>query len=275
MDTLEKSYQQMQAHFLTPESFAKEGEVPRLMFVFGSPGVGKSTCLKPKLNSFFENSKPINLEIDEFKTFVPQVQNVNKLTDEWFARLTNKAIEEKRNIIIFRQRSMLAPTQTFGLYKKAKENGYFTQAVVMALDKERSRLGMVHRYECALENARKTGQFDRENYPRKPDFVRHYIFFRALPIIATACTKLKEIDRIDVYDRQCVLLASQDKTTGKKTKQTPIQALLKERHRSWNIWEKNRFNRQRFEAAEKMKERGSNRLEMLKFKFLTATPKNK
>lgn len=275
MSIPQKSYQKMEEHFLPPQTFPQDGAAPRLIFVFASPGAGKSTYVKPVLNRMLQPGAAVNLEIDELKTFIPSGADVNKTANEWFEHFVNRAIVERRNIIIFRQRSMLQPAQTLEIYKKAKAVGYVTQAAFVALDKERSRLGMVHRYEFALDNAVRTEGIDRANYPRKPDFLRHYVFYKALPATLHACSLCKAVDIVDVYDRQGVRLAYEDKTTGQHSPQPPSRALRFERTRDWNIWEKNKFNRRRDEAETKMKEHGRSFFERLKFRFLTATFKNK
>lgn len=275
MNRSEQSYREMEKHFLPPLTMPQESGTPRLIFVFASPGAGKSTYVKPVLNRLITHGAAVNLEIDELKTFIPAGLDIAKTADAWFSRLVDKAIEERRSIIIFRQRSMLRPGQTLGIYKKAKACGYLTQASFVALDKERSRLGMVHRYEFALDKAMREGTLDRENYPRKPDFLCHYIFYKALPATLCACSLCKAVDIVDVYDRQGARLAYEDKAAGVSSRLSPFRAVRHERTRGWNIWEINKFNRRRGEAETKMKEHGRSLFERLKFRFLTATFKNR
>lgn len=147
-----------------------------MVFVFSSPGAGKSTRIKPLLQKSFATS-PVLLEIDELKAFIPAGDNIDKTADDWFCRIVDGALDLKYNIIIFRQRSMLQLKQTRDYLKKARQNGYRTEVCILALDKQRSRLGMVHRYEFALENYLKNPAADDvQNYPRKPDFIKHGVF---------------------------------------------------------------------------------------------------
>lgn len=275
MDSPEQAYRKMEEHFLQPQTLPQDGVSPSLIFVFASPGAGKTTYVKPVLNKLLKPARAVNLEIDELKTFIPAGSDLNKTADSWFVRIVGKAIEERRSIIIFRQRNMLQPGQTLEIYKRAKAAGYLTQASFVALDKERSRLGMVHRYEFALDNVVGKGEIDRENYPRKPDFLRHYIFYKALPVMLHVCSHSKAVDVVDVYDRQGRCLAYDDKTTGRNSPQSPSRAMRFERTRSWNVWEINKFNRRRNEAETKMKEHGRSLFKIIKFRFLTSTFKNK
>ena len=275
MKTREQSYQEMEQYFLTSRSVMLKNEAPRLIFVFASPGAGKSTNIKPRLNELFVETGAVNLEIDELKTFIPQGEDVDKTADEWFLCLLDKAISQKRNILIFRQRNMLLPGQTLGLYRKAKRAGYVTQASFLALDKERSRLGMVHRYEFALENAIQNRELNRTNYPRYPNFLSHYIFYKAMPMVIRACDLSKAVDIVDVYDRQGKKIAWKDKRSGEQSVFSPLQALSHERGRSWEAWEKLKFIRRRQEAENKMEQHGRSRFERLKFKILTYTSKSK
>lgn len=275
MNAQEQAYRKMEVYFLTPRCRASDTEPPRLVFVFASPGAGKSTLVKSRLNGQFAETGAVNLEIDELKTFIPAGQNVAKTADAWFLRLIDKAISERRSLLVFRQRNMLLPGQTRRLYQKAKAAGYVTQASFLALDKERSRLGMVHRYEFALENEVRTPELNRVNYPRRPDFLCHYIFYKALPVMQHACSFWKSVDVVDVYDRQGERLAWHDKRTGQGSPLTPSRAIRCERTRRWNIWEKNKFNRRRAEAETKMKEHGRGWFALLKFKLLTLTSKSR
>lgn len=275
MDELEQSYQKMEEHFLSSRSSRYENDKPQLIFVFASPGAGKSSNIKPILNWQLRPKTIVNLEIDELKTFIPYGANIDKTANDWFLRLVDRAIEQRRSIVIFRQRNMLQLKQTFNIYKKAQNAGYLTQATFLALDKERSRLGMIHRYEFALDNTLGGNEIDRENYPRRPKFLSHYIFYKALPVMLNVCSLSKTVDIVNVYDRNGVRLAYEDKKTGQRSSLSASQALRHERNRVWSPNEISRFNRRRDEAETKMKEHGRSFFEKLKFHFLTATPKNK
>ncbi len=275
MDILEQSYREMEDYFLETLRFSTRPETPRLIFVFASPGAGKSTNIKPRLNKMFAENKVVNLEIDELKTFIPKGCDVAKTANEWFLRLVDKSVADKRNIMIFRQRSMLKPQQTWYIYQKAKEAGYITQAVFLALDKERSRLGLIHRYEFAIENALGKPEDNRASYPRRPDFLSHYIFYKAMPIFLQRCKVSPDVDIIDVYDRRGKHLAWSNKLTGEHSTEGVEHALLRERTRQWDGVEKDTFNRRCSEAQEKMKAHGRSWFDYLKFRILTYTRKSK
>lgn len=276
LKAIEEAYAQAEAYFFKPfSSERRKSAEPHLYFIFSSPGAGKSTNIKPLLKNELAADKPVVLEVDELKSFVPENADVVKTVDDWFLKLINKAMEEKRSLIIMRQRNMLVPKQTLNIYKTAKEKGFITHANIVALDKARSRLGMIHRYEYALDDKSTDEQHIRENYPRKPDFLRHKIFYKAVPLITAFCSCSKYVDIVEVYDRERNKLAWNNKITGDKSYISPIRALFKERKRAWEPWEKEKFNTQKQQAKEKMKEHNCSILDMIKFKFLTRTRRNK
>lgn len=98
-----------------------------MVFVFSSPGAGKSTRIKPLLQKSFALLRVV--EIDELKAFIPDGDNIDKTADDWFCRIVDGALDLKYNIIIFRQRSMLQLKQTRDYLKKARQNGYRRKSV--------------------------------------------------------------------------------------------------------------------------------------------------
>lgn len=78
-----------------------------MIFVFGSPGAGKSTNIKPLLLKSFQTS-PACLEVDELKAFLPEGEERNpQMADEWFNRIVDEAVKLRYNLVIFRLRNML------------------------------------------------------------------------------------------------------------------------------------------------------------------------
>ena len=266
-------YQRAENYFFSQKT--RKAEQPYFIFVFASPGAGKSTNIKPLLKEQFNQDKPVIIEVDELKSFIPEGMDIDKTTNDWFIKLVDKAISERRHVVIFRQRNMLKPQQTRRLYQKAKKAGYITQAKIVALDKVRSRLGVIHRYEHAVDTLHQDETSQIENYPRKPDFIKHYIFYKALPVITDICSRSDLVDIVEVYDRERNKIAWQNKLTGEKSAQTPLQALKRERTRSWAPWEKEKFNRRYKEAEAKMKMHHRSWVDFVKFKWLTFTTKNK
>lgn len=93
-------------YFFTGKQQVPAGEQPRLIFVFGSPGAGKSTNIKPLLLKSFQTS-PACLEVDELKAFLPEGEERNpQMADEWFNRIVDEAVKLRYNLVIFRLRNM-------------------------------------------------------------------------------------------------------------------------------------------------------------------------
>lgn len=257
-------------YFFTGKQQVPAGEQPRLIFVFGSPGAGKSTNIKPLLLKSFQTS-PACLEVDELKAFLPEGEEQNpQMADEWFNRIVDEAVKLRYNLVIFRLRNMLLPGQTARILRHAREHGYQTEVDILALDRRRSTLGMIHRYEQALENQNKSAPKDVVNYPRRPEFAKHFILFKALPVVTGLCEKSKLVDKINVYDRQGNRLAWQNKISGTRSELSPSQALRQERKRRWLLCEKARYQLQRREDIEKMKRRRSAFRELWTAKILTS-----
>lgn len=272
MNKLETAYLEAEEYFLL--SSAKGLDKPHCIFVFASPGAGKSVNVKKNINRRLAGEKPVNLEADALKSFVPAGEPIDEVVAVWFKRLMGKIIEEKRNVLIFRQRNMLELHQTFGIYKKAKENGYITQAVFLAIDKKRSRLGMIHRYEMALEKAAEHSEFDRENYPRKPSFFRHYVFYKAIPIALQVLSRSGQPDKIEVCDREGKMLAYKDKISGEESMISPVTALRRERRRHLTEKERQLFDAHKQEAEMKMRGRGVSEQEIRRIRLWTRFSRN-
>lgn len=273
MDKLETAYLEAEEYFLLPA--AKGLDNPHCIFVFASPGAGKSVNVKKNINRKLAGEKPVNLEADALKSFVPAGEPIDEVVAVWFKRLTDKIIEQKRNVLIFRQRNMLELPQTFGIYKKAKENGYTTQAVFLAIDKKRSRLGMIHRYEMALEKAAVQLEFDRENYPRKPSFFRHYVFYKAIPIALRVLSRSRYPDKIEVCDREGRVLAFKDRISGDESIVSPLTALRRERRRHLTEKERHLFDAHKQEAEMKMRGRGVSEKDIRRMSLWTRFSRNK
>lgn len=271
----EKAYKKAEIHFFKPFLKCEKNSEPHLYFVFSSPGAGKSTNIKSLIKDKLGTNQPIIFEIDELKSFIPEDSNLIDVTNKWFLRLTDKAISEKRSLVIMRLRNMLKPMQTLDIYNKAKSAGYTTHASFVALDKVRSRLGMIHRYEYALDDNNLDEQHKIESYPRKPDFTKHYIFYKILPVVLACCCHSKAVDVIEVFDREKNKLAWWNKKSGEKSEISPLRALFNERHRKWEDWEKNKFNNRCMQAKIKLEEHNRSFIDMIKFKLLTKTHKNR
>ncbi len=121
-------------YFFTGKRQVGVGEKPRIIFVFSSPGAGKSTRIKPLLEESFA-TKPALLEIDELKAFIPE-NDTNKVqtADRWFNRILEEAVNLRYNLIVFRQRNMLMPQQTRKILQQAQKNGYQTEVCIVALE---------------------------------------------------------------------------------------------------------------------------------------------
>lgn len=263
-----QEFERIKNHFFKPENENRSEVKPRMIFCFSSPGAGKTTSIKPILLESFNEHKPVVLEIDELKAFMENPLDTNRVKQH-FLNCLQKAFEEKRSLIIFRQRNMLEPNLTKSIFNDAKANGYETQVTFLALDKKRSRLGMIYRYENALKKAVESKEMDIANYPRKPEFMKHYIFFKMIPIVAAACNKSKNIDIINVYDREGSLLAENNRINKTKIGNGIVNAIYRERHRKWTDLEADKFNRRRNEAENSMAARASNLMEKIKFKLFT------
>jgi len=257
-------------YFFAGKKQVPAGEQPRLIFVFGSPGAGKSTNIKPLILESFQ-TPPVCLEVDEMKAFLPEGEKRNpKIADEWFNQIVNKAVKQRYNLVIFRLRNMLLPEQTARILRHARRHVYRTEVDILALDRRRSTLGMIHRYEQALENLHKSEAKDVVNYPRRPEFAKHFILFKALPVVTGLSEKSNLIDKINVYDREGNHLAWQDKTDGTRSELSPLQALRQERKRRWLQSEKARYQLQRLQDIEKMKNRKAAFRELLAARLLTS-----
>ena len=81
-----KDFIQACNYFFTGKRQVPSNEQARIIFVFGSPGAGKSTNIKPLLLKDFAIS-PVCIEIDELKAFLPKDQ-------EQDAQLTDKTLQK-------------------------------------------------------------------------------------------------------------------------------------------------------------------------------------
>ena len=251
---LEKAYHLMEEYFIPRDIAAASSDNPKLFFIFGAPGTGKSSTLKPMLNKMYENDKLIHLEVDDLKLFIPKGYDVAHVADAWVGRILNTILQKKLSVVIYRQRNLLQLSQTKQILQNAKQNGYTTFVDFLALDKVRSRLNMAKRYENNLNTLPPNQQLNQDLYLRKPSYVRHYIFYKAIPMVAKICTRLDTVDVINVYDQNARLLLNYAKNSSETAK--PAEVILQERNRPLSQQEKEKFNQEKEIVLNNMKKRG-------------------
>lgn len=230
---------------------------PKLSFIFASPGAGKSSILKQNIvKEMVADSQPVVIEIDELKYFAKDAPKEERkaIIDEWYNRIIDQALETKQNIIILRSKDMVHYGRAATTLNKAKQHNYNTEVNFLAVDKRKSRLSMTLRYEKALKNMF-SGNSDFTNYPRKPKFFYHYVYFKSLPLAAEKCCKDKDVDLVRVFNRDGELLAFDNKISHQKSAQSPKKAIKAERKRPWSESEKKRFSEEKDQMQAFMKDR--------------------
>ena len=243
-----------------------QNNTPKLAYVFASPGAGKSSKLRHLLAKEFPvDDVPVIVEIDELKHFAPeemQGKDRLRLVDSWYKRIIDKAFENGRSILIFRSKDMVHYNRTRNILKKAKDRGFTTEINFLAINREKSRLGMVYRYEKALKNMFE-GNLDHTNYPRKPKFFYHYIYYKSLPETAKCCIKDSLVDKIRVFNRDGEQLSYINKADNSKSETGILNSIKNERERSWTVEEITDYNRQVDDVKNMMRERGASHRETL------------
>jgi GTPase SAR1 family protein len=267
----EENFDKMYQHIFGKEK-REPHKNPKFSYVFASPGAGKTSLMKQFLDKEYPNGeKPIILEIDEMKYFIPADLNKDermKIADKWYHKLIDMAITERQSFISLNIREMVYINRALNTYKKAKDNGYVTEANFLAVNKKKSRLGIISRYEKALKNMI-YGKNNCKNYPRKPKFFNHYIFYKAAPIMTAVCSNSNNVDIVRVFDRDGNLLSIYKNTQLQNSKISPLKALIKERHRLWNKEEEQQYKNQREESLGLMRERNASKKEIFISSVLT------
>jgi predicted ABC-type ATPase len=177
-------------------------ENPQIVILGGQPGSGKSRLIEIACEAVFGNRPVAVINGDDYRAFHPQASEIysrhdkrfSELTDpdvrKWTSRLFEAAADGGRDIIF--EATMRNKEPLMSTIKALKEMGYRIGIMVMAVNWQVSRMGIVRRYES---------QREKNLIARWTPFESHDEAYRNMPRTVAAIEQESPIDSIAVYGR--------------------------------------------------------------------------
>jgi cytidylate kinase len=175
---------------------------PTVIFVGGAPGSGKTGAVPPVAAELEKRSGiPVIVSVDDLREHHPgwrrdartdahAAERFDVDASEWFNRLYRDAIAERANVVLvtrFKDAQLL--TDTVAEFRAA---GYRAEAVILAVDEQRTRRGVIGRYLHAQE----TGQL-----PRLVTATSHHEGYAGLRRTVQKAESARLVDQIRVVRR--------------------------------------------------------------------------
>jgi predicted ABC-type ATPase len=238
-------------------------EQPRIVILGGQPGSGKSKLTEIAHDSFFDNQSVAVINGDDYRAYHPKAREIYELHDKKFAEMTDpdvrtwtprifeEAIKEKRNIIFEATMRNKEPLMT--TIETLKGEGYKIGIMVMAVNEQVSRVGIVRRYEDQKANG---------GIARWTPIETHDEAFKNMPDAVAAIERNSSIDSISVYNRAGEILYKNEKQANGIFERPSVglgaeKAIREEHDRPLTILEKEKLQLTIEDIQEKMTQRGA------------------
>jgi predicted kinase len=201
--------------------------VPTLVLVGGAPGSGKTVIVPTVAAELASRSgTPVVLSVDELREHHPgwqrearrdahAAERFNPDASAWVRQLYRDAIAEHKNVVLetgFKDPQLL--TDTSGELRAA---GYRIEAVILAVDEQRTRRSVIGRYLDAQ---------DKGLLPRLVTAVRHQEAYEGLRATLQKAEANRLVDHIKIVRRDGSALYSNHVVDGKWQKEPGAVAAL-------------------------------------------------
>jgi UDP-N-acetylglucosamine kinase len=137
---------------------AQAVEKPRVVFLGGQPGCGKSTVAR-SCEAIFEGEGCVHVDVDRVRAlhpvYLPMVMNptteieaptaVQKDCSLWAGMLLSSAAQNQRNVLV--DGTMRVPEQVRASAALMREHGYAMEARIMAVHEKASEVSLLQRFE--------------------------------------------------------------------------------------------------------------------------------
>jgi UDP-N-acetylglucosamine kinase len=237
-------------------------EQPVIIILGGQPGSGKSRLTEIAKESVFGNKPVAVINGDDYRIYHPQATEIYEQHDKKFAELTDpdvrkwtpqlleSAVNGRRDIVF--EATMRNKEPLMSTIETLKEKGYRVGIMVMAVNEQVSKVGIVTRYESQKENGL---------IARWTPFEAHDEAYRNMPETVMAIEHNSSIEGICVYNRAGDLLYDNGLIEGvfkrPSMKTGADNAVRKEQSRPLSLEEKKTLDENIEAIRQKMIRRGA------------------
>ena len=175
-------------------------ETPKAVILGGQPGSGKSVLAQTAVREFREAGGSILIDADRMREVnrdykrlsiddpLNAADRTHAEASQWSVRLTQQAIEGKRNLVV--DGTMRDPANIRNLTERLQHNGYRVEARVMAVNPEVSLARAQLRFEQQVEV---------RGYGRHVNAEQHDAAFKGLGAAVAALERGSMVDSVRVY----------------------------------------------------------------------------
>jgi cytidylate kinase len=200
---------------------------PTLVLVGGAPGSGKTVIVPTVAAELASRSGvPVVLSVDELRehhpgwqrearTDIHAAERFNPDASTWVRRLYRDAMAEHKNIVLetgFKNPQLLSETSA-----EFRAAGYRIEAVILAVDEQRTRRSVIGRYLLAQEN---------NLLPRLVTAIRHQEGYEGLRTTVQKAEVQRLVDHIKIVRRDGSALYNNQLIDGKWQKERGAVAAL-------------------------------------------------
>jgi len=159
---------------------------PVAVLVGGQPGAGQAVLIQSLRSELrLADAAPVVVAPDELRAFHPRwrdaaarhspdgVAETRPETELWGERLARDAVAKRANLVL--DTSMRRPQDLLVLARHLKSQGYRVEALIVAADRDASRLGSVVRYERLLTRGAIARFVPRQEHEQAYDAVRESV----------------------------------------------------------------------------------------------------
>jgi predicted ABC-type ATPase len=183
-------------------SSSEPKEKPRAIIIGGQAGSGKGTLTQQAAREMFKEGGVVLVDVDALRSRHPQNNQLMRDNDrqaanlthndasKWAKRLTNDAIEGKRNLVI--DQTSKSPDSLVARTTQLREAGYHVELRVMAVNAETSEQRVHTRYE----NQR--AKYGAGRFVPKEAHDAAYV---GVPESVAAVERSKTVDALSIYDK--------------------------------------------------------------------------
>ena len=225
--------------------FASEGPPspnPKFVIVGGQQGSGKTTVLTKLDDEQLRGETTQRLTVDNLMPLVPGYldaaekdsitaqEAVGNTAGEWGFKLMERAMSNRHNIVL----ELANPQQLNSVAEIAKQSGYQTELIALAVSKEQSWNAIVTRYERDLNVGNRDARFiDRPSHEKA---------YNSWPSHLYAAEKIRAFDKMSVVGRDGTVFHENNVVAGPAGRletewagrEQAMETMIVQRSRPWS-----------------------------------------
>lgn len=235
-------------------------ERPRAVITGGQPASGKGTLASNAVNELAGEGGAVKIDADDLRDWHPSYAALQRENDreaaslvhpdaaKWAKRLTDDAIEARRNLVI--DQTSRSPEALIARTQQLREAGYHVELRVMAVNSETSQQRVYTRYE---------GQKADDGVGRFVPKEVHDEAYSGLPESISAVERAKSVDAIKVYNKYQERIHEDTLHNGRWGLEPPRARVIldAERNRSLSIHDLRELSEGFNKISESMAKRGA------------------